>query len=43
MAILFVIIGGVIGGFLGWLFDRRAGRKKVEAGIQPVEACETNT
>jgi hypothetical protein len=39
MALLFVIIGGVVGGFLGWLFDRVTGYKARET----TGDCETRT
>ncbi len=43
MAALYLIIGGIGGGLLGWLLDRRTNRLKAESEIQSTEACETNT
>jgi hypothetical protein len=43
MAIAILIIGGAAGGFLGWLFDRKTGRARMESYSQPDKACETRT
>jgi hypothetical protein len=40
MTALIMIIGGVAGGVVGWLFDRKR-NKQAEANPQPEEACET--
>ena len=42
MAALYLIIGGIGGGVLGWLLDRR-GKRVTELNPQTEEACETNT
>ena len=39
MTILYVIIGGAVGGGLGWLFDRATGRGRAETN----DECETRT
>jgi hypothetical protein len=43
MTALLAIIGGVAGGGLGWLMDRRRQRTQEEADTKPGAACETAT
>ena len=43
MAALYLVIGGIGGGLLGWLIDRRTNRTKAKIGNQAAEVCETST
>jgi hypothetical protein len=40
---LFMVIGGILGGWLGWLLDRKAARDKAASGIQASEEYTPNT
>jgi hypothetical protein len=43
MDILFIILGGAAGGFLGWLISRKASRGKVAVEAKQADTCETGT
>ncbi len=44
MTAIIMIIGGAVGGGLGWLLDRRAAKRGgATTGTQPGSECQTGT
>jgi len=43
MALFLMILGGAVGGYIGWLLDRKAKRARTASGVPAEDTCRTST